>query len=173
MTSSPKLYLGDLHDTPLGDFRFAVSDLGLVAVEWAGNQPKLDAYLKKIKHPFEVNQKKAAPYARELHEYLNGKRTDFTISIDWSDFTSFQCKALQAVCRIPYGETRTYIDIAREINHPNAYRAVGAANAMNPMPIVVPCHRLLGKDGKLHGYGGMGGLKTKRWLLKMEGSIAA
>ena len=89
---------------------------------------------------------------------MNGKRLAFTIAIDWTPFTPFQREALQAVFRIPYGETRTYIDIAREIDHPHAYRAVGAANAMNPMPIIVPCHRVLGTDGKLHGYGGGDGL---------------
>lgn len=172
MTSPPsKIYLGELNDTPLGDFRLAASDLGLIAVEWADSQPELDLYLHKLKRPLEPNQKKIAPYAKELREYLNGKRTAFTIPIDWTPFTPFQREALQAVFRIPYGETRTYIDIAREIDRPHAYRAVGAANAMNPMPIIVPCHRVLGADGKLHGYGGKGGLKTKEWLLKMEGAV--
>lgn len=174
MTFSPsKLYLGELNDTPLGDFRLAASDLGLVAVEWAESQPELDAYLARLKLPSEPNQKKIAPYAKELREYLSGKRTTFTIPIDWTSFTAFQREALQAVYRIPYGETRTYIDIAREIDRPHAYRAVGAANAMNPMPIIVPCHRVLGADGKLHGYGGKGGLKTKEWLLKFEGAMMA
>lgn len=172
MTSTPSLiYLGELNDTPLGDLRLAASDLGLVAVEWADNQPELDAYLQKLKRPLEVNQKKIAPYAKELREYLNGKRLTFTIPIDWTSFTSFQRESLQAVFRIPYGETRTYIDIACEIDHPHAYRAVGAANAMNPMPIIVPCHRVLGTDGKLHGYGGGKGLPTKEWLLKFERAI--
>lgn len=166
--TSSKIYLGELTDTPLGDFRLAASDLGLVAIEWADNQPELDLYLQKLKRPLEANQKKIAPYAKELREYLNGKRLTFTIPIDWTPFTPFQREALQAVFRIPYGETRTYIDIARAINHPQAYRAVGAANAMNPMPIIVPCHRVLGTDGKLHGYGGGNGLPTKEWLLKFE-----
>ena len=174
MTSSPyKIYLGELNGTPLGDLRLAASDLGLVAVEWADAQPKLDLYLKKLKLPVEPNQKKVAPYARELSEYLNGKRTAFTIPIDWTFFTQFQREALQAVFRVPYGETRTYIDIAREIDRPHAYRAVGAANAMNPMPIIIPCHRLIGVDGKLHGYGGGDGLPTKEWLLKFEGAMMA
>ncbi len=174
MTSSPlQLFLGELTGSPLGDFRLVASDLGLVAVEWADNQPELDAYLKKIKRTPEPNQRKTAPYAKELKEYLAGKRTAFTIPIDWIFFTPFQREALQAVYRIPYGETRTYIDIAREIDRPRAYRAVGAANAMNPMPIIIPCHRVLGTDGKLHGYGGRGGLRTKEWLLKMEGAVIA
>lgn len=171
--SPPRLYLGELNATPLGDFRLAASDLGLVALEWADRQPELDAYLRKIKRIPEPNQRKIAPYAKELMEYLAGKRAAFTTPIDWTFFTPFQREALQAVFRIPYGETRAYIDIAREINRPNAYRAVGAANAMNPMPIVIPCHRVLGADGKLHGYGGGDGLPTKKWLLKMEGAVIA
>ncbi|MFT3892176.1 MAG: methylated-DNA--[protein]-cysteine S-methyltransferase [Anaerolineales bacterium] len=172
-TSIFPIYTGELNGTPLGNLRLAASDFGLVAVEWASAQPELDAYLARLKHPIQPNAKRIAPYARELREYLNGKRTAFTIPIDWSWFTPFQCEALQAVYRVPYGETRTYIDIAREINRPNAYRAVGAANAMNPMPIVIPCHRLIGTDGKLHGYGGGEGLPTKEWLLKMEGAMIA
>ena len=171
-TKTPgSIYIGELNETPLGDFRLAVSDFGLVAIEWADSQPEFDSYLVRLKRPIELNQKKVAPYVKELREYLTGKRTAFTIPIDWTLFTPFQREALQAVFRIPYGETRTYIDIAREIDRPHAYRAVGSANAMNPMPIVVPCHRVIGMDGKLHGYGGGEGLKTKEWLLKMEGAV--
>jgi methylated-DNA-[protein]-cysteine S-methyltransferase len=167
------IYIGDLNGTPLGDFRLAASDLGLLAIEWASAQLEFDSYLARLNRPVEPHQKKIAPYARELREYLLGKRTTFTIPIDWAHFTSFQRETLQAVFRIPYGETRTYIDIAREIDRPHAYRAVGAANAMNPMPIIVPCHRVIGMDGKLHGYGGGDGLPTKEWLLRLEGAVMA
>jgi len=167
------VYVGELNGTPLGDFRIAVSDLGLIAIEWAGSQLEFDTRLLRLKRPIEINQKKIAPYAKELREYLTGKRTSFTIPIDWTHFTPFQREALQAVFRIPYGETRTYADIAKEIDRPHAYRAMGAANAMNPMPLVIPCHRVLGTDGKLHGYGGGEGLKTKEWLLKLEGAVIA
>jgi len=170
-TINSPIYTGELNGTPLGDLRLAASDFGLVAVEWAEAQPEFDSYLARLKRPIQPNAKRIVPYAKELREYLNGKRTAFTIPIDWTHFTPFQCEALQAVFRVPYGETRTYIDIAREINRPNAYRAVGAANAMNPMPLVIPCHRLIGTDGKLHGYGGGDGLPTKEWLLKMEGAV--
>jgi methylated-DNA-[protein]-cysteine S-methyltransferase len=103
-----------------------------------------------------------------MTEYLKGKRRDFTFAIDWSTLKPFQRNTLRAVFSIPYGETRTYAEIAAQIGHPNAYRAVGRANATNPMPLVVPCHRVIGTDGKLHGYGGGDGLPTKEWLLKME-----
>jgi len=167
------IYTGELNGTPLGNLRLAASGFGLVAVEWASAQPEFDSYLARLKRPILPDAKKIKPYVRELREYLSGKRTAFTIPIDWTLFTPFQREALQAVFRIPYGETRTYIDIAREINRPLAYRAVGAANAMNPMPLVIPCHRVIGTDGKLHGYGGGEGLPTKEWLLKMEGAVMA
>ncbi len=166
-----KIYLGKLNGTSFGDFRLAASDAGLIAVEWADYQSELDAYLRKFKGAHEPNQKRLAPYVKELREYFSGKLKVFSIPIDWSPLTVFQQAALQAVLRVPYGETRTYKDIAQAIGHPNAYRAVGAANAMNPMPIVVPCHRILGSDGKLHGYGGGDGLPTKRRLLALEGVI--
>lgn len=172
-SSTFELYLGELNGTPLGDLRLVVSDFGLVAVEWADSQPALDAYLARLKRPVQPDARKVKPYAKELAEYLNRRRTAFTVPVDWTFFTPFQREALQAIYRIPYGETRTYIDIAREINRPLAYRAVGAANAMNPMPLVIPCHRVIGMDGKLHGYGGGQGLPTKEWLLKMEGAVIA
>jgi len=168
--SSQKIYLGEMHHTPLGDLRLAASDLGLVAVEWADSQPELDRYLFRLNRPVEPNQKMIQPYAKELSEYLIGKRRNFTFAIDWSTFKSFQKKTLKAVYKIPYGKTQTYADIAMQIGHPNAYRAVGSANAANPMPLVIPCHRVIGKDGKLHGYGGGDGLPTKEWLLKLEGA---
>src|ERR1041385_3541616 len=103
-TDSP-IYIGELNGTYLGDLRLAASDLGLVAVEWAESQPDFDLYVQRLKRPIEPNAKRIAPYARELREYLSGKRSAFTIPIDWSLFRPFQREALQAVFRIPYGET--------------------------------------------------------------------
>jgi len=168
---SKKVYLGELNDTPLGDLRVTASDSGLLAVEWADSQPELDDYLSRLARPVEEDAEKLRPYTRELMEYLNGKRRKFTIAIDWDVLRPFQRQAMQAVYAIPYGETRTYAEIAAQIGRPNAFRAVGQANASNPMPLIVPCHRVIGSDGKLHGYGGGEGLKTKEWLLKMEGAI--
>ena len=168
-----RIYLGELNHTPLGDLRLAASDLGLVAIEWADAQPKLDSHLRRLTKWMAHDQKKIAPYAREVREYLKGKRRDFTFAIDWSTLRPFQRKMLKVVYEIPYGETRTYAEIAAQIGHPHAYRAVGRANATNPMPLVIPCHRVIGRDGKLHGYGGGDGLPTKEWLLKMEGAVIA
>ena len=161
------IHFGELNGTPVGDLRLVASDQGLVAVEWAGSQLDFDSYLR----PFEADV--VAPYTDQLREYFEGNRREFTFQINWAIFRSFQRDALQAVFKIPYGETRTYSEIAAQIHRPHAYRAVGRANATNPMPIVIPCHRLIGIDGKLHGYGGGEGLKTKEWLLRMEGAMIA
>jgi len=167
------IYTGELNGTRLGDFLLAASDFGLVAVEWADAHSKFEAYLARLKRLVQPDAKRIKPYAKELAEYVEGKRHAFTIPVDWTLFTPFQREALQAVFRIPYGETRTYAEIAEQINRPHSYRAVGGANAMNPIPLVIPCHRVIGMDGKLHGYGGGQGLKTKEWLLQMEGAVIA
>jgi methylated-DNA-[protein]-cysteine S-methyltransferase len=101
----------------------------------------------------------------QLGSYFTGKRVQFTCPLDLHG-TPFQLKVWNALTRIPYGETRSYAEIAREIGHPSAVRAVGAANGANPVAIIVPCHRVIGSNGSLTGYGG--GLPTKSWLLALE-----
>jgi len=118
------MYIGELNRTPLGDFRIAASDFGLVAVEWADSQPEFDAYVARLNRPVVEDAKRIKPYVKELAEYIEGKRHAFTIPVDWTLLTPFQREALQAVFRIPYGETRTYLDIARQINRPPAFLAV-------------------------------------------------
>jgi methylated-DNA-[protein]-cysteine S-methyltransferase len=174
------IYVGELNRTPLGDLRLAASDLGLVAVEWRGRdrpvapaKPGLDRYLTRLARPVQVNARALAPFAKELGEYLAGRRRHFTFQIDWASMRPFQREVLKLVYAIPCGETRTYRDIAMQLERPRAARAVGRANATNPMPLVIPCHRLIGTDGKLHGYGGGDGLATKAWLLKLEGAVIA
>lgn len=103
--------------------------------------------------------------AQQLEEYFSGRRRAFSVSIRPSG-TPFQLSVWQALAGIPYGETVCYADIAVSIGNPKACRAVGMANNRNPLPIIVPCHRVVGKDGKLVGYAG--GLETKEWLLKLE-----
>ena len=167
------IYLGDLPGTPLGDLRIAASDRGLVAVEWARSLPALDRYLSRLARPFQFDKTRLAPYVKEVGEYLSGRRRSFGIPIDWSLLRPFQREVLERVFAIPCGETTTYREIALQLRRPRAARAVGRANATNPMPLVIPCHRVIGTDGKLHGYGGGDGLPTKEWLLKMEGAVIA
>jgi methylated-DNA-[protein]-cysteine S-methyltransferase len=167
------LYLGDLNHTPLDDLRLVASDLGLVAVEWADSQPELDRLLRRLARPVKADAIRMKPYAEEIRAYLEGQLREFTFAIDWDTLRPFQRSVLEAVYAIPYGETCTYAEIAAQIGRPTASRAVGRANATNPMPLVIPCHRVIGTDGKLHGYGGGQGLPTKAWLLQMEGAVLA
>jgi len=116
---------------------------------------------------FELRESREAlaPYLRELDEYFAGERQDFSIPLDLRG-TPFQLACWNALLAIPYGETRTYADIARAIGHPTAFRAVGMANNRNPIAIIVPCHRVIATGGSLCGYGG--GLDLKRKLLDLE-----
>lgn len=109
-----------------------------------------------------------AGVAAQLDEYFRGERRAFDLPLAPRG-TEFQQLVWAALQRIPYGETRSYADIAREIGRPAAVRAVGAANGANPIPIVIPCHRVVASDGGLGGYGG--GLARKRWLLAHEGAV--
>ena len=101
----------------------------------------------------------------QLNEYFEGRRKDFTLDLKPSG-TPFQLSVLAALEQIPYGQTRTYAEIARQIGRPKAVRAVGAANGRNPLPIVIPCHRVIGSDGSLTGFGG--GIAAKQYLLSLE-----
>jgi O-6-methylguanine DNA methyltransferase len=168
------LYIGETTETPIGKLWLAVSDLGLVAVEWGLTQAEFEAYLiKRFKRAVQHAQPRVIEAAGQIDSYLSGLQHTFTLAIDWTVLRPFQQSVLQATYEIPYGETRTYKEIAERIGEPRAARAVGRAEATNPMPLVLPCHRVIGLDGKLHGYGLAEGLKTKEWLLKMEGAVIA
>lgn len=104
---------------------------------------------------------------RQLEEYFEGSRRQFELDLE-PDTTPFQRSVLSALQEIPYGETRSYQDIAVAVGNPKAVRAVGSANGNNPIPIVIPCHRVIGSDGSLTGFGG--GLDAKRFLLDLERS---
>jgi O-6-methylguanine DNA methyltransferase len=108
-------------------------------------------------------------YTHELDEYFAGTRKQFTFPLDLRG-TDFQIACWRALLEIPYGETRTYADIARAVGNPHGFRAVGMANNRNPIAIVVPCHRVIASDGTLCGYGG--GLEIKRKLLELEGALS-
>lgn len=110
------------------------------------------------------------PYVEQLIEYLDGRRKHFTLSTDCQG-TEFQLAVWKALCQIPYGETRSYSDIAKKINRPAAVRAVGTAIGKNPILIMVPCHRIIGKNGELRGF--RGGLEMKKQLLELERQFMA
>ena len=158
------LHYSQVH-SPVGRLNLAVSAQGLVTLEFdRGAFPP-----KKNKHlSWEHSPAKTKPFVRELTEYFAGKRREFTFPLELRG-TPFQLKCWRALLAIPFGETRTYADIARAVGQPQAFRAVGMANNRNPIAIVVPCHRVIASDGTLCGYGG--GLDVKRRLLELEGAL--
>lgn len=159
--------------TPLGPVWVAVGEKGLLAVHTHGEQ---DAFLADLQRRFPQAEilwdtPPARAAGRQVQEYLNGEREQFDLPIDWSVLTPFQRAVLRQTLAIPRGETRTYGEIAAAVGKPRAARAVGRAQATNPMPIVIPCHRVVARDGSLHGYGRFNGLETKAWLLWLEGAL--
>jgi O-6-methylguanine DNA methyltransferase len=168
------LHIGQTGETPLGRFWLAASDLGLVAMEWGCSQAEFETWLaRRFKRDCEYGPRHVREAAKQVKEYFQGTRRQFTLMIDWTVLRPFQQAVLRDTCEIPYGETRTYKEIALHIGRLHAARAVGRAEATNPLPLVIPCHRVIGVDGKLHGYGMAEGLKTKAWLLVMEGAMIA
>ncbi len=169
MLQSPVM-IGETRATPLGEVWAALSPHGLVTVDFQVSRQDFESAVhRQTGRKVEYAPGIVAEVTRQIKEYLLGKRCDFDLVIDWQVLASdFQRLVLKAVSATPYGETTTYAEIAARIGHPRAFRAVGRANATNPMPLVIPCHRVIGADGTLHGYGGAGGLKTKEWLLNLE-----
>jgi methylated-DNA-[protein]-cysteine S-methyltransferase len=149
-------------DTPIGPLTLVASDAGLRGVLFAGQTPRAaEAGSQAI----------LDDAARQLAEWFAGARTAFDLPLDLDGATAFQRRAWLALAEIPYGTTRSYGEQARALGAPRAARAVGAANGRNPLPIVLPCHRLVGADGALTGFGG--GLDVKRALLAHEAATAA
>lgn len=147
--------------SPVGPLFLAASTEGLVRLEFEARVQELNPRTNQLQESEEA----LAPYLCELAEYFSGRRRAFSFPLDLRG-TNFQIECWRALLDIPYGETRTYRDIARAIGHPHAFRAVGMANNRNPIAIVVPCHRVIASDGSLCGYGG--GLDIKRQLLDLE-----
>ena len=149
--------------TPVGELTLVAAEPGLLAILWPGPDRKgLQLPGHQIEDP---DHPVLAATAYQLVEYFLGERTMFDLPLAPTG-TPFQLQAWQALREIPYGETRSYREQAARIGRPTASRAVGAANGRNPLPIVVPCHRVVGATGTLTGFAG--GLDTKRWLLDHE-----
>jgi O-6-methylguanine DNA methyltransferase len=162
-------WIGTLETSPLGPVWVAVSEAGLVAVEVDTGQEAIEAAARRLGFdPVILDRERTVGAVSQIGEYLSGQRTVFDLPVDWSVLRPFQQEALRETFAIPYGESRTYGEIALRLGRPRAARAVGRAQATNPMPLVIPCHRVLGADGRLHGYGAGRGLETKAWLLNLE-----
>ncbi len=163
-------------DSPVGPLFLAASTRGLVALEFDARLPGQQSIRPNPRHPraekngfqFQPFPRALQRYISELEQYFAGKRREFTFRLDLRG-TDFQLACWRALLAIPYGETRTYADVALAVGKPNAFRAVGMANNRNPVAIVVPCHRVIASDGTLCGYGG--GLDVKRKLLELEGAL--
>ena len=147
-------------DTPIGELLLAGENDALSMIGFPKGSMRRDPEADWI-----YNEKPLANARRQLKEYFAGRRKDFDLSVKLNG-TEFQVNVLKALQEIPYGETVSYGEIAKRIGRPKAVRAVGAANGRNPIPIVVPCHRVIGKSGDLTGFGG--GLDTKEALLRLE-----
>jgi methylated-DNA-[protein]-cysteine S-methyltransferase len=156
------VYVYKIIASPVGRLELVARGEGLAAILWEKDGPKrvrLGERLEDRNHPI------LRETERQLGEYFAGERTVFTITLDMAG-TEFQKTVWDALLTIPFGQTRAYAEIARQIGNPKAYRAMGAANGRNPVSIIVPCHRAIGSDGQLHGFAG--GLDAKRYLLALE-----
>src|SRR5919106_5945924 len=155
-------------DSPLGPLKLVASDAGLAAILWQDESTARvlpSSPVEDPDHPVLVETE------RQLRAYFAGRLTTFSLPLDFQG-TAFQKSVWQALLTIPFGETRSYAEIARQIGRPTAVRAVGAANGRNPISIVAPCHRVIGSNGTLTGYAG--GLAAKQHLLGLErGTTAA
>jgi methylated-DNA-[protein]-cysteine S-methyltransferase len=144
-----------LINTPLGPMTVASTERGLAAVRFGNGIP----------HNGIVDAKTNRLFIEQLDEYFQGNRREFQIPLDFGG-TPFQAAVWRALLKIPYGQTRTYGDVAKELGKPGAARAVGMANHENPIAVVIPCHRVVGQDGSLTGYAG--GIQLKQQLLSLE-----
>ena len=154
----------DMLPTRCGDLLVAIDERGLVHVDFvAGLRPLPDM------NDWRQDGEALAPFLAEFRDYFAGRLQRFTLPLAPRG-TAFQQAVWQALCDIPYGETRSYGDIARSVGSPRGFRAVGMANNRNPISIIIPCHRIIGSDGKLVGFGG--GLDIKEFLLGLERKYA-
>ncbi|MDH7451504.1 methylated-DNA--[protein]-cysteine S-methyltransferase [Luteimonas composti] len=153
-------------DSPVGPLFLAADERGLRAIEFRDNRHPV-----RRGDDWRAGDSLLLRRARaQLDEYFAGRRRSFDLPLS-PQGTAFQLSVWNALAAIPYGQTLSYAGLAARVGRPSAMRAVGAANGRNPLPIVLPCHRVIGADGSLTGFGG--GLPTKQFLLKLEGALPA
>ena len=161
----------DVADSPVGPLLLAASERGVCRISF---DPDPAAEVEKLgrAHGLRVlrSPRGVDPLRRELDDYFEGRRRAFDVAVDTSVLPAFQQLVLRELARVPYGEVATYGGLAGRIGKPRAARAVGGALNRNPIPIVLPCHRVVGSSGSLVGYAG--GLERKRALLELEGALA-
>ena len=163
----PSRVYGAWVDAPFGDVFLARTEKGVCRISFRQSEDALLSDLEGRSLLPEMAPRKLDRERRELAEYFRGKRREFEMPVDLRWGTDFQRRVLRATRRIPFGEAARYSDIAREIDRPKAQRAVGNALGSNPVPIVIPCHRVIASGGGIGGY--TGGLDIKRTLMRIEG----
>lgn len=156
-------------DTPCGELLVAGTEQGLVAVGLREHDAVLERLARQVSPRVLRAPGRVDAARRQLDEYFGGHRRRFELPLDWSLAHGFRLTVLHELVRVPFGEVVTYGELARRADNPRAVRAVGSAMATNPLPVVVPCHRVLRTGGQLGNYGG--GIEMKRWLLTMEGAL--
>jgi methylated-DNA-[protein]-cysteine S-methyltransferase len=160
----------DLVDTPVGTLLIAATERGLCRIAYDA-EPERE--LDRLADAFGLRVLRSAPpidpARRQLDEYFEGKRRRFDLAVDLALQADFNRRVLRELARVPYGEVVTYGELAARAARPRAARAVGTVMNRNPLPIVLPCHRVIGANGKLVGYGG--GLDRKEALLRLEGAL--
>jgi O-6-methylguanine DNA methyltransferase len=158
--------------TDLGVIHLVATDHGLARVFFPGaGEAEIDYWCRSHDLIPLYDDETIEPYAEQMHDYFAGRRRNFDVPLDLRTLTPFMRSVLQSLRHIPYGDVRNYREIASEVGNPNAQRAVGNAVKRNPVPIVVPCHRVIRTDGKIGGYAG--GQEIKERLLQMEGALLA
>jgi methylated-DNA-[protein]-cysteine S-methyltransferase len=170
----PTIYYDIIEDTPFSPIYLAAGPHGLVSLDFGVPEGDFLAYVRKQTGGEPRPSAEAmAGYVAAVRDYVLGKTQDMPLTVDLRGVTPFQRQVLEEARRVPRGQVSTYGDIARRIGKPRAFRAVGQALRRNPVPIVVPCHRVVASDGTLGGYGGKLGNTRKIQLLKLEGVVFA
>jgi methylated-DNA-[protein]-cysteine S-methyltransferase len=155
-------------DSPLGPLLAAGTERGLLMLAYldGGIEPRLERLAREVSPRVLEAPARLDPARRELDEYFSGRRREFAIPLDWSLVRGFARQVLRSTAAIPFGEFRSYGEVSAAAGSPRASRATGNALGSNPIPIVIPCHRVLRSGGKIGGY--TGGLERKRYLLALE-----
>jgi methylated-DNA-[protein]-cysteine S-methyltransferase len=159
-------------DSPLGPLVVAATPRGLVRVAYTESRADagvLEDLARKVSPRVLEAPARLDPVRRELDEYFEGRRVEFDLPLDWALTRGFTSRVLQATARIGFGATSTYADVASQAGSPRAVRAAGNALGANPLPVVVPCHRVLRTGGGIGGY--TGGVERKEYLLRLEGIL--
>ena len=168
------VYYEVLPDTPIGPVYVSVGGGGLAAVAIGGAEAEFVSALRRQGHqPVLRSGERTQQVRTQIEEYFRGERERFDCPVDLSQLTGFHRRVLLAAARIPRGSVMTYGGLAKALGKPGAARAVGRALATNPVPLVIPCHRVIASDGSLGGYSARGGISTKLRLLKFEGAPVA